>query len=272
MTQKSVCEIELNETQYDALAALNDAACDVAFLIGGIGSGKTFLLAAALEKYANENKIMSDKFNVLEEKINKIEQKNILLENENIKLIEKIQAFDTHNKYIETTYTTIINTNQNKLDNFLWILASIIAVFGLFGFSAVSKYINTKLNKIISKKQNELDVLIENVKNLEKGLKFEYLQKLAEFSQHNKKSGETTQAEKDWLIYYAELLSENEDERTFEDWRILAFKYFYVDNDFEGSTKSIEKSIKLNPKFNIFDKYCVKTVEASFLSNWIVFK
>lgn len=54
MTQKSVCEIELNETQYDALAALNDAACDVAFLIGGIGSGKTFLLAAALEKYANE--------------------------------------------------------------------------------------------------------------------------------------------------------------------------------------------------------------------------
>ena len=57
MTQKSVCEIELNETQYDALAALNDAACDVAFLIGGIGSGKTFLLAAALEKYANENQI-----------------------------------------------------------------------------------------------------------------------------------------------------------------------------------------------------------------------
>lgn len=146
--------------------------------------------------YANENKIMSDKFNVLEENINKIEQKNILLENENIKLIEKIQAFDTHNKYIETTYTTIINTNQNKLDNFLWILASIIAVLGLFGFSAVSKYINTKLNEIISKKQNELDVLIENVKNLEKGLKFEYLQKLAEFSQHNKKSGETTQAEK----------------------------------------------------------------------------
>lgn len=210
-----------------------------------------FILTISI--YADDNQTIDDKFQELENKVNKIEQKNILLENENIKLIEKIQAFDNQNKYIETTYTTIINTNQNKLDNFLWILASIIAVLGLFGFSAVSKYINTKLNKIISKKQNELDFLIENVKNLEKGLKFEYLQKLAEFSQHNKKSAETTQAEKNWLIYYAELLSENEDERTFEDWRILAFKYFYVDNDFEKSTKSIEKSIKLNPKFDFED-------------------
>ncbi|QKF67627.1 hypothetical protein AVENP_2093 [Arcobacter venerupis] len=203
--------------------------------------------------YANENEIMSDKFNVLEEKINKIEQKNVLLENENIKLTEKVNALDTHNKYIENTYMTIIESNQNNLDNFLWILASIIAVLGLFGFSAISKYINTKLNKIINKKQNELDILIENVKDLEKGLKFEYLQKLAEFSQHNKKTGEITQAEKDWLIYYVELLPQNEDERTFEDWKILAFKYYYADNDFENSTKSIEKSIKLNPKFDFED-------------------
>ncbi len=207
-----------------------------------------FILTISI--YADDNKIIDDKFKVLEEKILKIEKENILVKNKNIVLVEKIQALDTHNKYIETTYITIIENNQNRLDNFLWTLASIIAVLGIFGFSVISKYINSKLNKIINKKQNELNILIENVKDLEKGLKFEYLQKLAEFSQHNKKSGETTQAEKEWLTYYSELLPKNEDERTFEDWMIFAFKYFYVDNDFNNATKSIEESIQLNPKFD----------------------
>ena len=203
--------------------------------------------------YADENKKTNDKFQTIEEKILQIEKENILLKHNNTILIEKIQSLDTHNKYIETTYTTIINNNQNRLDNFLWTLASIIALLGFIGYTTIQRYISIKINKIINVKQNELDTLIENVKDLEKGLKFEYLQKLAEFSQHNKKSGEITKAEKDWLTYYSELLPINEEELTFEDWKILAFKYFYVDKDFANSIRSIEKSIQLNPNFDFGD-------------------
>ena len=215
--------------------------------------------------YANENKKINDKFQTLEEKILQIEKENISLKNNNTILIEKIKSLDTQNKYIETTYTTIINNNQNRLDIFLWTLASFIALLGFIGFTTIQGYISTKINNIIYFKQKELDTLIENVKDLEEGLKFEYLEKLAEFSQHNKKSGETTKAEKDWLIHYSKRLSINEEEFTFEDWKILAFKYFYVDNDFDNTTRSVKKSIQLNPNFDFEDNkllmYCYEAME-----------
>jgi len=205
-----------------------------------------FIFLIVINVYADSNTT----FEKFELRINKVEQENVLLKNENSKLISKVNAIDSQNKYIETTYTTIIDGNQNRLDNFLWILASVIALLGFFGFLTIKRFTDEKINKIIKEKEDEFNLLINEVEDLKKGLEFEYLQKLAEFSQHNKKKGETKEEEKKWITYYAELLPKNEDDRSSEDWYIFALKYFYADNNMEESIKCTEKSIQTSNTFD----------------------
>lgn len=47
-----MAQLTLNDTQWRTLEALRSDACNLAFLIGGVGSGKTFLLGCALYVYA----------------------------------------------------------------------------------------------------------------------------------------------------------------------------------------------------------------------------
>lgn len=80
--------------------------------------------------YANENKIMSDKFNVLEEKINKIEQKNILLQNENIQLYEKLNNIESKGR-VDLIKEFVKELNMTNNDIFTKILSFVAFLISL---------------------------------------------------------------------------------------------------------------------------------------------
>ena len=118
------------------------------------------ILIIGINIYANENEIMSDKFNVLEEKINKIEQKNVLLENENIKLTEKINKLESKEKLVLIKeFTKELNTDSWKN------LISFLALF-ISGYSLYLAYKKDKLKvKVIPVSLNKMEKVFHQSQN-----------------------------------------------------------------------------------------------------------